>query len=126
MSLPVNPPRLEEILATHSPIFIGTVVDSGGLGRMAKIKVEIPIRGEAGKIFEVRNRGGGSCFNGFEVGERWFFSGTRSGSHYFDGSTILIDRLDDVRPSNEEFFKEFPEALKPPPSSVVQNYLKEK
>ena len=46
MSLPVNPPRLEEILATHSPIFIGTVVDSGGLGRMAKIKVEIPIRGE--------------------------------------------------------------------------------
>jgi hypothetical protein len=63
-------------------VFIGTVVDSGGPMRlwpgkgMAKFKVESPIRGEVVKIFEVRNGGGGDCSWAFEVGQRWFFSGS--------------------------------------------------
>jgi hypothetical protein len=99
----------------------------------AKIKVEIPIRGEVVDIFEVPNGGGGDCSNGFEVGQRWFFSGTSSGSHFFDGSTVLVDQFGNVRATealgvdHTEIVTMFPELLKlPPPSLVVQNYLKEK
>jgi hypothetical protein len=64
-------PKLEHILLTDYPVFIGTVVDSSGPttklivgpppreltlprpGSVAKIKVEIQICGEAGKIWEV-------------------------------------------------------------------------
>jgi hypothetical protein len=149
-----NRPKLEQILATHSTVFIGTVVDSGGQERKvmvgspprevtmrlptrervtAKIKVEIPIRGEVVKIFEVPNGGGGDCSNGFEVEQRWFFSGTNLGSSYFDGSTVLVDEFGNVRRTgalgvaHEEIVKMFPEVLKlPSPSIVVQDYLKEK
>jgi hypothetical protein len=137
-----NRPKLEQILATRSTVFIGTVVDSGGSMRMrlrtregvkAKIKVEIPIRGEGVKIFEVPNGGRGDCSNGFEVGQRWFFSGTNLGSSYFDGSTVLADESGVVRGSDalgvahEEIVKAFPDVLKLPlPSIVVQDYLKEK
>jgi hypothetical protein len=157
-----NRPKLEEILASHPIVFIGTVVDAGGQEKVivgsppreiivppnlaqgrtiipmakrvtAKIKVEIPIRGEVVDIFEVPNGGGGDCSNGFEVGQRWFFSGTSSGSHFFDGSTVLVDQFGNVRATealgvdHTEIVTMFPELLKlPPPSLVVQNYLKEK
>jgi hypothetical protein len=149
-----NRPKLDHILATHSTVFIGTVVDSGRPERkvmvgspphevtmrlstrervMAKIKVEIPIRGEVVKIFEVPNGGGGDCSNGFEVGQRWFFSGTTLANSYFDGSTILVDEFGNVRSTgalgvaHEEIVRRFPDVLKlPSPSIVVRDYLKEK
>jgi hypothetical protein len=149
-SAPEHQPTLEHVLLTDYPVFIGTVVESSGpttklivgppsqeltLPRPAdvmKIKVEIPIRGEAGKIWEVINGGGGACTDRFEVGERWFFAGGHFGGG--GGSTLLVDQLGNVRqasfPStvaNEEIFKMFPEVLKlPSPSIVVQDYLKEK
>jgi len=129
-----NRPKLEQILATHSTVLIGTVVDSGGMRLSrervtAKIKVEIPIRGDVVGIFEVPNGGGGDCTNGFEVGQRWFFSGTNVSSTYFDGSTVLVDEYRNVRTTgalgvaHEEIVKMFPEVLKlPSPSIVVQDY----
>jgi hypothetical protein len=128
-----NRPKLEQILATHSTVFIGTVVDSGGRLRTrnrvtAKIKVEIPIRGDIVGIFEVPNGGGGDCTNGFEVGQRWFFSGTNVSSTYFDGSTVLVDEYGvqatgALGVAHEEIVKMFPEVLKlPSPSIVVKDY----
>jgi hypothetical protein len=148
---PEHRPKLEHILLTDYPVFIGTVVDSSGPttritvgpppreltlptpGNVVKIKVEIPIRGEAGELFEMLNGGRGGCTNDFEVGQRWFFAGTHFGSRYFDGSTLLVDQVGNVRlgsalgVANEEIFKMFPEILKlPSPSIVAQDYLKEK
>jgi hypothetical protein len=143
-------PKLEHILLTDYPVFIGTVVDSSGptteiivgpppreltLPRpenVVKIKVEIPIRGEAGKIWEVVNGGRGLCTDYFEVGQRWFFAGGHFGGG--GGSTLLVDQFGNVRlasfPStvaNEEIFKMFPQVLElPSPLIVVQDYLKEK
>jgi hypothetical protein len=124
-----NRPKIENILDTYMAVFIGTVVDSGrprysSAKSTAKFKVEIPIRGEPGEIFEVTNGGGGACTTGYEVGQRWFFS---PGS-----STILVDEFGNVRhigfisgPDPEEIYKMFPQALKlPAPSIVVQDYLK--
>jgi hypothetical protein len=81
----------------------------------------------------VPNGGGGDCSNGFEVGQRWFFSGTNLGSSYFDGSTVLVDEFGNARGTvalevaHEEIVMAFPEVLKlPSPSIVVQDYLKEK
>jgi hypothetical protein len=143
-------PKLEEILKSDSGVFIGTVVDSPGQtikitvgspprevthivptpGAMVKIKIEIPIRGgEVGKIIQVRNGGGGNCINVFGVGQRWFFNGTQ----YLSGSTLLADEFGNRWGTgtgevfHEEIFEKFPEVIKlPPPSIVVQDYLKER
>jgi hypothetical protein len=67
-----NQPKLQQILTSNSTVFIGTVVDKQKVLRgtpprevtlrlptrnrvKAKIKVEIPIRGQVGKFFEVPN-----------------------------------------------------------------------
>jgi hypothetical protein len=125
---PPDRPKLEQALKTDLPVFIGTVVESGGppltrrtTNAMAKIRVEIPIRGEVGTLFELSNGGGGDCRASYEVGQRWFFSGV---------STMLADEFGVIRagrPSEvapEEIFEMFPEVLKLPPiSTVVQRYL---
>jgi hypothetical protein len=138
-----NRPKLGEIISSHPFVFIGTVVDSAErkmlIGtppreipayRIAKIKVEIPIRGEVGDVFEVRNGGGGDCSNEFIVGQRWFFSGEESGSNYFDGSTVLVDEFGNSRRTgalgvdHSEINKMFPEVLTlSAPGLIVQKYL---
>jgi hypothetical protein len=138
-----NRPKLGEIISSHPFVFIGTVVDSAErkmlIGtppreipayRAAKIKVEIPIRGEVGDVFEVRNGGGGDCSNQFIVGQRWFFSGEKSGSNYFNGSTVLVDefgnsrRTDALGVDHSEINEMFPEILTlSAPALVVQKYL---
>jgi hypothetical protein len=138
-----NSPKLHEVLESHPIVFIGTVVDSGGPefarpgasgDRLAKFRVEIIIRGQPAQVFEVKNpRSSGMCENQFHVGERWFFSGTKEGSDYFDGSSILVDQSGQLRlgsalaVSHESITAMFPNFLKlPPPSHLVDEYLKGK
>jgi hypothetical protein len=147
-----QPPRVEEIVSKRPIVFIGTVVSSGRPERkttvgtppreamigvptepieIAKFRIEIPIRGVTEGVFEVRNGQNGMCSNEFNVGERWFFSGTKDGSSYFDGSTLLIDVWGNERrgggvfgPSPDEIKSVYSKATDlAVPTLVVKDYL---
>jgi hypothetical protein len=95
----------------------------------AQLKVEIPIKGVIVDIFEVEQGLGGNCFNEFNVGERWFFSGNRNGSSYFDGSTMLVNEFGAHRMTgvlgadHNEINRLIPKVLMlPAPAFVVREY----
>jgi hypothetical protein len=132
-----NRPHLEQILLSRPIVFVGTVINIGPseregpeAGYVAKLIVEIPLRGVSGGVFEVRQGYSGACFNEFSVGQRWFFSGNRNGSSYFDGSTLLVGEFGKYQgtgalgTSHDEINAQIPKVLTlPAPASIVRNYL---
>jgi hypothetical protein len=132
-----NRPLLEQILSSRPIVFVGTVISIGPsererpeAGHVAKLIVEIPLRGVSGGVFEVRQGHSGVCSNEFGVGQRWFFSGNQNGSSFFDGSTLLVDefgkyqRTGALGTSHDEINTLIPKVLTlPAPASVVRNYL---
>jgi hypothetical protein len=104
------PPSLDRMLSSHPIVFVGVVTNDGlterkpgsepdsGL-RYATFRIEIPLKGVDGKdTIQVRNRGGGDCYNRFSVGERWIFAGSADGAMYsiWSGSTVLADSKGDL------------------------------
>jgi hypothetical protein len=130
---PPREPNLQTIVQYGRVVFIGTVVYTDGeleglsqlpMGGRAKFKVEIPVRGEPGEIFEIRNGEGSDCKDQFQRGVRYFFSGCVSGSSRADGSAALPTDGQKRDTYLAKIFQIFPEAQSlPPPERVVANYL---
>lgn len=104
------PPSLDRMLSSHPIVFVGVVTNDGlaerkpgsepdSRLRYATFRIEIPLKGVDGKeTIQVRNRGGGDCYNRFSVGERWMFAGSADGAMYsiWSGSTVLADSKGDL------------------------------
>jgi len=133
MILPPQGPNLQTIVQYGGVVFIGTVVYTDGelegpsrlpMGGKARFKVEIPVRGKLGEIFEIQNGEGTDCRDQFQRGVRYFFSGDASGSSRGDGSAALPPNGQNGDTYLTRIIQMFPEAQSlPPPERVVANYL---